>query len=274
MVRPPHPAPITAPVAALPPALQGQWGWKPRRKGQDGSGQRADSPRPPTPSHRRGTGSGKAGLAAATRRHAGRPAATAGVGGQRGGSALARGRGAHPSPVPEDELMEASWAQPCFPQALLPAPQLQPFRSSAAPINPLPAGAATPPARAPVAAALPCPQPHQGATAELPSARGRGSWEVSSKQSGAWGPGTGTASLGGPGWGWGGPVPGGPIPLQGSAPAHLQGPTGTLSLLSPDPLPPAWVPAHTQGMGTPGWGHQEQGHQEQGHQGWRQQGGG
>lgn len=140
MARPPHPAPITAPL----PALGGRWGWKPRRKGQDGSWQRAGSPRPPTPSHRRGAGSGEAGPAAAAQRHAGRPVATAGVGGQRGGSALARGRGAHPSPVPEDELMEASWAQPCFPQALLPAPQLQPFRSSAAPINPLPAGAATP----------------------------------------------------------------------------------------------------------------------------------
>lgn len=41
---------------------------------------------------------------------------TAGVGGRRGGSALARGRGAHPSPVPQDELMEASWAGPASPR--------------------------------------------------------------------------------------------------------------------------------------------------------------
>lgn len=98
--------------------------------------------------------------------------------------------------------MEASWAQPCFPQALLPAPQLQPFRSSVAPLTPSQPVLPTPLARAPTAGTLPCPQSCRGAGAELPSTLGRLWWEACCDQSRVWGgPCMGTASLGGAGWG-------------------------------------------------------------------------
>lgn len=99
-------------AGASHPAPPSQHRWQRRRQPReaDGAGnhgvraraglgsQLAALAHPPHPGAG-GTSGVEAGPAAAPRRHAGRPAATAGVGRRRGGSALAHGRGAHPSPT-------------------------------------------------------------------------------------------------------------------------------------------------------------------------------